>query len=181
MNIEEIKLLQSTFEYNKDTGLVSWKVNRKGKGICKKQERSIGDVELTLATNYYVVCFNSKTYYIHKLAFVLVEGREVFQADHIDQNKLNNKWNNLRPADYFINSKNVPLRVDNTSGQVGVSKCLDRDRWRARISINGKCVLIGWYKTFQEAVEARKDAELKFGYHVNHGAIPRRQQSGNSI
>jgi hypothetical protein len=169
MNKQEIELLQRTFAYDPTTGVITWKVARRGTGICNHQEVQVGDIAGKYYRDYLEVCFNGKTYYNHKLAVVLMIGHRPDQVDHIDQNKLNNAWDNLRPADHYVNIRNMPLRLDNTSGQVGVSRCVDRDAWRVRINIDGKCILIGRYKTYEEAVKMRKEAEIKYGYHVNHG------------
>jgi hypothetical protein len=42
----------------------------------------------------------------------------------------------------------------------------------ARISKNGKRKTIGSFKSKDEAIEARAKANLKYGYHVNHGRKP---------
>ena len=42
--------------------------------------------------------------------------------------------------------------------------------WQVRIGDNNKRFHIGYFKTFDEAVNARKHAEMKFNYHENHGA-----------
>jgi len=39
------------------------------------------------------------------------------------------------------------------------------NKWRARISSTE----LGWYDTEREAVIARKEAEIAWGFHVNHG------------
>ena len=57
----------------------------------------------------------------------------------------------------------------NTSGCVGVSYITRDRRFVAQIYIDKKNVNLGYFKTFEEAVKVRKEAEKKYGYHKNHG------------
>lgn len=41
--------------------------------------------------------------------------------------------------------------------------------WRARIAKGGANYYLGTFRTFEEAVSARKDAERRLGFHANHG------------
>ena len=50
---------------------------------------------------------------------------------------------------------------NNTSGVAGVSKT-SSGRWRARITVNRKEIRIGTYDTIEEAIAARKDAEVRY-------------------
>ncbi|SWJ13234.1 HNH endonuclease [Klebsiella pneumoniae] len=42
-------------------------------------------------------------------------------------------------------------------------------KWRVRIGVNGKYVSVGVFSNLEDALEARKTAEIKYGYHENHG------------
>ena len=44
-------------------------------------------------------------------------------------------------------------------------------RYRANISVNGKNISLGMYDTVEQAAQARKQAEINYGYHKNHGRI----------
>ncbi len=54
------------------------------------------------------------------------------------------------------------LSKANTSGVKGV--CLDKrsGKWRAGIKFKGKSIHLGYYKTFPEAVKARKRGEEEY-------------------
>ncbi len=51
--------------------------------------------------------------------------------------------------------KHVPL---------GVVFCKDRNKWAARIKIKGKQIHLGRFVLFSDAVNARKEAEIKYGF-----------------
>ncbi len=85
-------------------------------------------------------------------------GREV---DHIDNCGCDNRKVNLRLATSGNQVENSGLRADSTSGVTGVCWDKSADKWKARISINGKRTHLGRYDDFDEAVEARRKAEIK--------------------
>jgi hypothetical protein len=81
--------------------------------------------------------------------------------DRIDNNKGYFK-DNCRWVDKVTQSKNQNIRKDNKSGCKGVHFDPIKKLWRANISINGKQKYIGRFKKLEDAVKARKDAELKY-------------------
>ena len=84
-------------------------------------------------------------------------------VDHINQDKSDNRSINLRFVSPQASALNMPLRSNNTSGVKGVSHTKN-GRYRAYITANGKWKALGTYDTVGEAKEARKNAELKYGY-----------------
>jgi len=91
------------------------------------------------------------------------------QIDHINGDPTDNRWENLRDVTNKENQMNRKLGSNNTSGFVGVYWDNSHDRWRSQIWHNSKKVNIGSFKNKQDAIEARKQANIKYGYHENHG------------
>ena len=56
-----------------------------------------------------------------------------------------------------------PLHPLNKSGVNGVAYRSDRNVWVTSITINGKRIELGYFKTFEEAVKVRLEAEEKYG------------------
>lgn len=77
------------------------------------------------------------------------------QADHIDGNRLNNQRVNLRVVSSKENNQN---RAQHRAGKlVGVSRINSGYRlkpWRARMTIDGQEIHVGYFKTAQEAHNA---------------------------
>jgi hypothetical protein len=92
----------------------------------------------------------------------IVGSKPGYVIDHRNLNKLDNRKENLR---YVTKRQNA----QNNNGK-GYWKVIYNGSvyWRAEISINGKRLNLGRYKTENEAIEARKQAELKcFGEFSN--------------
>ena len=118
---------------------------------------------------YKLVTIENKTYRAHRLAWLYMYGVwPSGQIDHIDHNRSNNSISNLRDVTHQDNHKNKPLQKNNKSGTHGVS-LLKNGKWRSRIKINGKEKHLGFFNSKKEAVESRLNAEIKYGFHINHG------------
>ena len=87
-----------------------------------------------------------------------------FIPEHIHGSKTrnDNRKSNLRPATQMQNSMNTKLRTNNTSGVKGVHWRKDTKKWTATIWVNKKCVSLGCFVDFDDAVQARKEAEEKY-------------------
>lgn len=112
-------------------------------------------------------------YDAHRLAWFYMTGHlptKSEEVDHIDHDPSNNKWDNLRLVDKLTNMHNLPKYCNNTSGKAGVTYRKDRDRYRARIMVQGKSIHLGNFKTFKEACAAQDHAKVKYGFHANHGS-----------
>jgi len=108
-------------------------------------------------------------YLVHRLAFLWMTGKHPrVEVDHINGDRNDNRWVNLRECSPFDNSRNQGMRSDNTSGVRGVNYSHIHKKWVARISHKGIRISIGYFKSFDDAVLARKQSEIDLGYHPNH-------------
>lgn len=94
--------------------------------------------------------------YMHRLIIPKVSNEVV---DHINGDKLDNRRVNLRVCAQHENMKNVAIKKNNSSGYPGVSKV--GSGWRARIVHDRKEYSLGRFSTFEQAVAARKKAEVE--------------------
>lgn len=99
-----------------------------------------------------------KTVLMHKVILPVPEG---FEVDHINGDSLDNRRENLRACRSHENQKNRSLNPRNTSGYPGVDFNTYWKKYRARVFNKGKHINLGWFKTFEEAVEARKKGVQK--------------------
>lgn len=88
-------------------------------------------------------------------------------VDHINHNRLDNRRANLRACTPGENCRNS-VRAD--GGVVGIGRTTD-GRYFARIAVDGKRYWLGCFKSFEDALDARVEAELvyhgEFGIHAS--------------
>lgn len=110
-------------------------------------------------------------YRAHRVIWLLHTGSwPSDQIDHINGNKSDNRIENLRDVSGQENLRNQRRRSTNTSGYAGVSWHKRDNRWSAQIWHDGRKRHLGLFKSRDEAVATRKQAEKRYGYHPNHGA-----------
>lgn len=109
-------------------------------------------------------------YRAHRVIFAMMTGAwPDDQVDHINHDRSDNRWSNLRSASNSENHKNMSLRADNASGVAGVSWCPRRSLWRSRIHVSGHDRHLGYFADKHQAIAARANAVESFGFHENHG------------
>lgn len=82
--------------------------------------------------------------------------------DHINNNSLDNRKNNLRIASPQENMMNRKSSINVTSQYIGVSFDKTRNKWKAYITIDNKFKYLGRFKSEQDAAKARDEATKKF-------------------
>ena len=124
------------------------------------------------STGYINVFIDGRGYTLHRIAILLTTGvyDKTVQVDHIDHDRGNNRLSNLRTVSHAENMRNQSLRSTNKTGVTGVSYTTRDRRWVAQIYIDKKNTNLGYFKTLEEAAAVRKAAEIRYGYHPNHGS-----------
>lgn len=108
----------------------------------------------------------------HRVIWLLATGSwPEGQIDHINGVRDDNRMCNLRVVDSAENSKNQGRYKNNKSGVTGVLWHKSMAKWRSQIRINGREIHLGYFTDFDAAVAARKAADVKFGFHENHGRV----------
>jgi hypothetical protein len=102
----------------------------------------------------------AKIFYIHQLVAMAFLGHvpngNSLEVDHIDNNKFNNRLENLQILTTRANiTKSAAQKRDLPTG---VTYDKARNMFRARIAINGKQKFLGRYKTAEEASEVYQKA-----------------------
>ena len=86
---------------------------------------------------------------------------EMYQVDHINQNKLDNRTENLRIVRPEVNYYNRKMLKNNTSGFKGVSFDKNRNKYIASISAKNKQYNLGRFNTPEEAAIIYNNAAIK--------------------
>ena len=111
------------------------------------------------ARREYVPGGKGKSTYIlmHRFINNTPEGMD---TDHINHDGLDNRRSNLRTVTHQQNAFNPRLNARSTSGHKGVSWVKRIKRWRAHITIDNKYIHLGYFSNIEDAVVARRGAEL---------------------
>lgn len=150
--------LHDLLDYNPETGLFTRRTSRGN----VKAGTPAGRIQ---TDGYRQVVIDGKYYLVHRLVWLWHHGKwPDHEIDHIDQNKLNNRIENLRDVERHINIAN--RRSYNASGFKGVSKKTKGSGFFARLNrIDGKVDYLGVFDTAEAAHQAFKVA------HVEHRGI----------
>ena len=101
---------------------------------------------------------------IHRLVMDCPDDKVV---DHINHNRLDNRKSNLRICTHQQNMMNSGKRQSNT-GYTGVYWFDVTGKYVVKIGLNKKSIHIGYFDTLEQAIEARKQAEIEyFGEYRN--------------
>lgn len=90
-------------------------------------------------------------------------------VDHINHDVKDNRKENLRNINKVENHKNIVLQSNNTSGCCGVYFRKKTGKYYSMIKINNKLKSLGTFNTKEEAINSRKEANIKYGFNENHG------------
>lgn len=44
-----------------------------------------------------------------------------------------------------------------------------KDKWQALIRVESRFINLGYFEDINDAIAARKEAEIKYNFHPNHG------------
>jgi len=175
------EVLKELLHYNPDTGIFTWKYRGRQ---WFKSERSCNTFNTKHAGQVtgYTTAARNKPYLIigilgvnmlaHRLAFLYMDGvLPCEEVDHINGNGCCNIWSNIRLADKAENAKNRRIPTHNTSGVIGVCWHKATNKWIANITVDQKRKHLGVFEDICDASSARKQAEIKYKFHTNHGQV----------
>ena len=113
---------------------------------------------------------NGKKYLNHRIIFLMFHGYLPEFIDHIDNNRSNNRIENLREATLSQNQHNAKTRKDNTSGVKGVCWYKATQKWRVQLQVNGKVKFFGDYNDLEVAKLVANEARNTYHQnYANHG------------
>ena len=163
--------LRSIVNYNPDTGIMTWRTREINQPSDKTWNTRYAGKQLKTidGKGYYHFAHLRKFYRVHRMAWLYVTGDMPDVIDHINGDRQDNRFCNLKNTTHQINHLNQRINTTNTSGVSGVYKNKAKGIWCAQIKFNGKTQHLGSSKSFFEAVCMRKSEERKLGFSLNHG------------
>lgn len=172
-------VLNQLLSYDPETGKLFWKERPVSMFSTGKQtaehnaaiwngKNADKEAFTALSRGYKVGRVGDIGFFAHRIIWKMVYGTEPDQIDHEDGDRGNNRLKNFRASTDAVNALNKATPSNNTSGHIGVYKAR-RGKWRASIQVNGRQKSLGEFSDINDAIAARKQAEIAHGYHENHG------------
>lgn len=153
------KRLKELFSYDPDTGdFIRLKAFHKA---------YIGTVAGGLnACGYRRINIGQKYYTCHRLAFLYMTGKwPLYQVDHINHIRYDNRWANLRDVPQCENCKNTKIMKNNVTGFNEVHFISASKMFGVSIRVNGKLIYLGAFKNRDNAIEVRKKTNTRYRFH----------------
>lgn len=143
--------LKEALDYNPSSGVFTAKTSGGG--------RIAGSVAGGKSTDGYTsISVNGIRYRAARLAWLWMTGEHPSgDVDHIDGNRRNDAWNNLRAATRRQNMANTKAK----SGLKGACWVPSKAKWKAQIRIGGKNKHIGYFETAELANDAYREAAIE--------------------
>lgn len=146
--------LREMLSYEPSSGTFRWQKRRGG-------QFKVGDVAGSIdREGYLVITLDYRCSYAHQLAFIYMTGSTPGLVDHIDGNRANCRWVNLRAADAQLNARNRRVSASKKScALMGVTR--KGGRWQAQIKAGTKARYLGLYATPEAAHAAYLKAKAE--------------------
>jgi hypothetical protein len=149
--------LSHILSYNEDTGIFTW-VNHPSFS-CKNGFRA----DLPRPDGYRIITIDYDSYYAHRLAFMYVLGEIPSQVDHINRDRGDNRWVNLRACTSGENSCNSATPNHNSSGLKNISDNSKKSKtrpWRVTMQF-GDTKIDKTFTSLEEATEYAQAIRVK--------------------
>jgi len=157
----EIGLFKKLLQYSPQTGKLYW----------RPRDESTSPRPASFNTRHAHTeagCQNDKGYMLlsvcnqrlraHRIIYAMMTGEWPEEIDHINGDRSDNRWSNLRNVTHRENRANSYGWSKKTSSKfIGVCKQTGSDSWKAQASVNGETKHLGLFDSEIEAAKARDD------------------------
>jgi hypothetical protein len=167
--------LRECFDYDPASGKISWRERplshfkteedgRRWNATYPSRETFTG-----VSDGYKRGHIKKTVYRAHRVIWKWMTGAEPDFVDHINGRRDDNRWENLRSVSRVENHRNSRRYKSNKSGSTGVIFHKAARKWNAQIRVEGRSLHLGLYDCIDDARKARAEAEVRYGFHRNHG------------
>lgn len=178
------ELCRQLLRYEPETGKLFWRTrdtqNGDARAIKIFNTRYAGkEAGHIRKDGYILISLGGTPTLAHRIAFAIVEGIWPIEIDHDDRDPSNNRWINLADIGRKANRKNISARKD-ARANIGVWWQASIKKWRARIGVDGVGYNLGSFANVEDAIAARKTAEVRYGYNRGHGT-PKKKDDAKAM
>lgn len=147
--------LKEELIYTPENGLFWWRKAAKGRRLS-------GEVGTITNFGYRVITIKYKRYVASRLAWLYMTGVwPAEECDHINRDRADDRWENLREATRSENARNTQTRSDNASGQRGVCWDGQKLKWKVQISVKAGKRIQKHFINFDDAVNFYREKALE--------------------
>ena len=140
-----------------------------GHFIEKKTGKVKNETPITAQHRYQRVVVLGKAYPLHRLVFLYHHGFLPKIIDHADNDRSNNRIENLREVTQQQNCLNRKAHKNNKSGAKNVHWEANMKKWRVLVTVDGKRRNLGAYEDLEFAAMVAHEARDKFHGHFARG------------
>jgi hypothetical protein len=162
-----INFLKQNIFYDNFSGILFWKENpeKSSQWNAKYSNKKVATPKNDKGYHIIKLNYDGKRYNLteHRVVWALIKNEwPRHTIDHKDNNKSNNKIDNLRIATVGENNKNKPSTKNSTSKYKGVSWKTKENKWYVAVRVNGKSTHFGVFYDEIEAALAYNQAAKKY-------------------
>jgi hypothetical protein len=142
-----LERLREVLEYNPESGVWVWKMCTSSGRVGGRKAKP-GKIAGAISHGYVVIRIDGRLYQAHRLAWLYMTGAwPKIQIDHVNLERADNRWVNLREATRSQNNSHQGPRCTCKSGVKGVTRTANGKRWA--VAALGK--YLGTFDTIAEA------------------------------
>lgn len=180
--LPSLEYVRRLFTFDAEHGLLIWN-ERPASDFVDTKRRSAACIAATRntqfagkpagkldAAGYRHVKIDGALHRAHRLIWFHVKGEwPIGELDHVHGTSAGDVISNLRDVTHIENGKNQKMPCTNSSGTIGVTWSKGSQKWQAQIVVKQKRIYLGKFTSIADAIIVRRAAEIKHGFHPNHG------------
>jgi len=173
-----LEYLKECFEYFPDSGKLVWSHRPENHFVSSREHKRYCSTRLgkeagRIRFDGYLELRLDYVYYgVHRIVYKLMTGEEPENfIDHINGDKSDNRWDNLREATSTQNNHNRKISKNNTTGYKGVSWNSHFGKYKSSIRVGeGRRIFLGYFDSLEEAKDSyNKAADQHHKEYKNYG------------
>ncbi|MFN3577122.1 MAG: HNH endonuclease signature motif containing protein [Tabrizicola sp.] len=179
----DLAFAREAFTYDPETGIVYWNKDRPishfpthrgyrqwlGRNAGKPAGSPNSDGHLYVTVTH--PDRKRQAIAVHHIAWMLANESDLPKGKHIDhlnRDPTDNRPENLRAVDPYLNARNMTLSRKPSTGFNGIYKVKDGYEVRLTVAVGRSPQIIGRCKSLEEAVALRVETGLRLGYTPGH-------------
>lgn len=156
--------LRELITYTPETGTFT----RISKTCANANRLPLGLIPGSPSDNGYIrIGVNGSRYFAHRLAVLYMTGEwPTHDVDHINRDRTDNRWCNLRSATRSENMQNIVLYKPTKSGIKGVHWNERKRKWHVRFKVHKQVIHVGYFDSLEDASNAYDNEVSKHHTHM---------------